>query len=448
MATGGSARRRVSRAPWRCRRPPWRRIRFREAIPSGCTACTGTPLAIKGLDGVIATSDGTALTGDKPLSEGDSYLATAYVPNPSEAELRAAEGQYDPRLASYTQLAIPGPPTIENAGPSALRPATTVQLPFRGRGSPSPETEAALEASPYGDAYRLATELASGAPTTFDAVNAIQDHLAGGYAYSENPPQSEYPLASFLFEDRIGYCQQFSGAMALMLRMVGIPARVASGFAPGSPDLDEDSVFQVEDLDAHSWVEVYFSGIGWVSFDPTPAASPAAGEFVDAAGAGAERGRLAEPEIRGGVLEESVRARRNADDSGGGSALWVLGAVALAIGAVAAVAICLRAARFRRLGPAGAVEAQVAELRGGLGRMGWPVRNGETLRALEGRLRRAGKPKSAGYLQGLRRRRYSGDGSAPPTLAARRELRRELTRTRGLRARLQGLVALPPGGPR
>jgi hypothetical protein len=67
---------------------------------------------------------------------------------------------------------------------------------------------------------------------------------------------------------------------------------------------------------------------------------------------------------------------------------------------------------------------------------------------LEGRLRRAGKPESAGYLADLRRRRFGGNGSAPPELAARSALRRELTKARGLRARLRGLLALPPGGPR
>jgi Transglutaminase-like superfamily/TgpA N-terminal domain len=418
------------------------------ALRSEFVISPGTPVAIDGLEARVSP-DGTAVTLDKPLSEGDTYLATAYVPNPSEEELRAADGEYDVQLAPYTELAIPGPPTIENAGPSALRPATTVQVPLRGRGPLNPENRALVEASPYGEAYRLATELTSGAPTTFDAVKAIEDHFGQGYAYSEDPPPSDFPLASFLFEDRIGYCQQFSGAMALMLRMVGIPARVASGFAPGSPDLDQDRVFQVEDFDAHSWVEVYFTDIGWVAFDPTPAASPASSQFINAATAGAAGNLRQEfPEIRGGLQEGNARTRgRDADDGGGGSALWVFGALALLAMIVTGGAIGLRAARFSRLDASGATEAQVRELRPGLGRMGWPVRDGETLRALEKRLQRAGKPKSAGYLAGLRRRRYGADGASPPTLAARRALRRELTHARGLHARLRGLLALPPGGP-
>ena len=121
---------------------------------------------------------------------------------------------------------------------------------------------------------RLAQRLAEGQPTTYDVVRAVQRHLRSEYTYSERPPRRDYPLAAFLFRDRIGYCQQFSGAMALMLRMLGIPARVAAGFTPGSYNA-ETKEYRVRDLDAHSWVEVWWSDIGWVPFDPTPSIAPA-----------------------------------------------------------------------------------------------------------------------------------------------------------------------------
>ena len=63
--------------------------------------------------------------------------------------------------------------------------------------------------------------------------------------------------------------------MALMLRMAGIPARVVSGFSPGVRDLEQRNEYKIRDLDAHSWVEVYFADIGWVTFDPTPPVAPA-----------------------------------------------------------------------------------------------------------------------------------------------------------------------------
>ncbi len=70
-------------------------------------------------------------------------------------------------------------------------------------------------------------------------------------------------------ETRSGYCQHFAGAMALMLRYLGIPARVAAGFASGTYSKDH---WTVTDHDAHAWVEVWFAGYGWLPFDPTPGA--------------------------------------------------------------------------------------------------------------------------------------------------------------------------------
>jgi transglutaminase-like putative cysteine protease len=81
------------------------------------------------------------------------------------------------------------------------------------------------------------------------------------FVYNERPPRRDVPLDAFLFEDREGYCQQFSGAMALMLRMAGVPARVASGFSPGVRDEVRDE-WVVRDYDAHSWVEAYLPGAG------------------------------------------------------------------------------------------------------------------------------------------------------------------------------------------
>jgi transglutaminase-like putative cysteine protease len=418
------------------------------ALRSEFVIAPGTPMALGDLTDATSTPDGTTLTQEEPLSEGDSYTVTSYVPDPSEEELRAADDSFSAALAPYTEVAVPGPPTVENAGPSVLRPAQTVQLPLRGYGDPSPATEQTLTSSPYAGVYDLARDLTAGQPTTFDAVTAIEDHLRTRYAYSENPPTSDFPLASFLFEDRVGYCQQFSGAMALMLRMVGIPSRVVSGFAPGSPDLDQDRVFQVEDFDAHSWVEVYFNDIGWVTFDPTPAASPAASQVGTAIAEDGQPGRIGVAPTQSGEDPGSALAAGDSDRSSGGSGLWILGAIVLATFVLGAALVAVRSARFRRLDPRLAADAQVRELRPGLGRLGWPVRDGETLLGLEWRLRRSGKPGAAGYLAELRRGRFADGSQAPPTLASRRTLRSELTKARGLRARLRGLLAIPPGGPR
>ena len=76
-----------------------------------------------------------------------------------------------------------------------------------------------------------------------------------------------------LLRTHAGYCQHFAGAAALLLRLAGVPARVVTGFATGQR-VGADR-YDVRDLDAHEWIEAYFPGVGWVPFNPTPAAAPA-----------------------------------------------------------------------------------------------------------------------------------------------------------------------------
>ena len=91
---------------------------------------------------------------------------------------------------------------------------------------------------------------------------------AAGFVYDEQPPAADGPpLVSFATRTRAGYCQHYAGAMAVMLRLLGIPARVAVGFTSGTR---KDDKWVVTDHEAHAWVEVWFAGQGWVPFDPTP----------------------------------------------------------------------------------------------------------------------------------------------------------------------------------
>src|SRR5207247_8905128 len=124
-----------------------------------------------------------------------------------------------------------------------------------------------LAHSAYGPIGALARRLTAHTSSEYGAVRAIERHLRTRYSYNESPPRRTLPLRAFLFRDRAGYCQQFSGAMALMLRTIGIPARVAAGFSPGVPN-QHGSGWLIRDLDAHSCVEVYFTGVGWVPFEP------------------------------------------------------------------------------------------------------------------------------------------------------------------------------------
>jgi hypothetical protein len=117
-----------------------------------------------------------------------------------------------------------------------------------------------------------ARSLTADKPTEFDKAVALNDlftNPANGFSYTLRtaPATSGDALADFLFRGKRGYCEQFASSMAVLLRSVDIPARVAVGFTPGYRDGDERVITT---QDAHAWVEAYFPGVGWTTFDPTP----------------------------------------------------------------------------------------------------------------------------------------------------------------------------------
>ena len=119
----------------------------------------------------------------------------------------------------------------------------------------------------------LAKQIAKNARTPFDKSLAIESYLRNRFTYTLNltGKPGDDPLAHFLFETRAGHCEYFASAMTIMLRTLGIPTREVNGFLPGEyNDLGGDYIVRASD--AHSWVEVYFPGLDWQTFDPTPAA--------------------------------------------------------------------------------------------------------------------------------------------------------------------------------
>ena len=119
---------------------------------------------------------------------------------------------------------------------------------------------------------RLAAQITSSASNDFDRAAAIENHLRMRFGYTLQLPQSKVkdPIANFLFERKQGHCEYFASAMAVMLRTLGIPSRVVNGFRSDEfNDLTGNYVIRAKD--AHSWVEAYFPGYGWQTFDPTPA---------------------------------------------------------------------------------------------------------------------------------------------------------------------------------
>jgi len=397
----------------------------------------------------VATASPGTFAFEDVLERGDSYAAEVYVPRPAGRALALAGTAYPQLSPTYRTLGIR---TTQRAQVRGLPFQADVRFaPFGSGGAPVVadreagayaygDATALLRDSQYARSWALARRLATRSRTPYEYARRILAHLGTGFAYSEAPPRHQVPLEGFLFGDRTGYCQHFSGAMALLLRMGGVPARVAGGFSPGSYSRKRRD-YVVRDIDAHSWVEAWFPGYGWVAFDPTPAASPARSQLVnlDLPRADAPTG-AAEQAQRGDVPEPGPRAGGDPGGSGGGGGLGLaLLALLLAL-AAAAGAATLAVVRARRAGPP-AADPQLDELRRALSRVGRPVAPGATLAALEDRLRLDGP--ACGYLRALRERRF-GYGAEGPTPAQRRELRRALARLGGRAGRARALWALPP----
>jgi transglutaminase-like putative cysteine protease len=237
----------------------------------------------------IATFSPGTWQADRELKAGDSYEIEFHAPRPNTLELSAASsgsrGQQGDALTSVLPLLRP---ELPDPG-TRSRPVTSVKLelrPFDVVGPPLAQNERrgteeagipALRNSPYWRTWQLAQRLKRGARTPYEFVRRVDNYLGKGFRYDERPAPvgpGEMPLEHFLFETKAGYCQHFSGAMALLLRFGGVPARVATGFSPGGFRTPPGE-WVVRDRDAHSWVEAWFDGIGWVTFDPTPTATPA-----------------------------------------------------------------------------------------------------------------------------------------------------------------------------
>ena len=118
---------------------------------------------------------------------------------------------------------------------------------------------------------QLAEEITQGLTTNYDKMKAIERYL-NSLTYTTKtiqPEEGKDFVDSFLFEQKEGYCTYFASAMAVMGRCLGIPTRYVEGFYVDYED-KEDSYYNVKNSDAHAWVEVYFNGIGWIPFEPTP----------------------------------------------------------------------------------------------------------------------------------------------------------------------------------
>ena len=256
---------------------------------------------------------------------------------------------------------------------------------------PSPEALGTADAVAPGDALRyleLPTDLPAeisavaqtwkadaGAVADYDVVLAIQDRLKESpfiYDPTVELRDDADTLAEFLTVTQAGFCQQFASAMAVMLRTLGIPARVAVGFTEGTEDEEGSGRYTISTDNLHSWVEVPFMGYGWLAFEPTPGRdNPVAATYQEPDQAPACRGIGCDPDRpRGGAANEDgaaptpsrvaiptpiADAGAGAGGGAGGGAnvrrllLWGAGPVALAaLAGIPLVRSWIRRRRLRR----------------------------------------------------------------------------------------------------
>ncbi|HAF62764.1 MAG TPA: hypothetical protein DCK95_10635 [Anaerolineaceae bacterium] len=169
-----------------------------------------------------------------PLGEKDSYQFTTFFPTRTYEKLQTAGKAYPARIKRiYLQL------------PDDFSPRIT----------------------------KLSEAITEGLDTDFAKALAITDYLRKTYRYSfevDDIPATLDPVFWFLFEEKSGFCNFYASAEVLMLRSIGIPARLGVGYAQGVV-IEKGKVFEIRSKDSHAWAEVYFPDFGWVIFEPTSA---------------------------------------------------------------------------------------------------------------------------------------------------------------------------------
>lgn len=232
--------------------------------------------------------------------------------------------------------------------PAALDQVPTDDLDARWTDLPDGMSETVLA-----EAERVVS--AAGAQTRYDQALALQQWFrnSGGFTYSLDAPDvTDRDAVEAFLTDRRGYCVQFASTMALMARALDIPARVAIGFLPG--EQVEPGRYEIRADDAHAWPELYFQGIGWVRFEPTPAtrtgsppswAIPQSDPAVPQPSAGPTEAAPLPPEER---TPGAAADRAPVVESVWDRAAEVAPQVLLALGGLAAAAVALSAPRLWR----------------------------------------------------------------------------------------------------
>jgi len=414
-----------------------------------------------GTEAPVADANGDVVVVPDSLRRNQRYTVWSYVPRPNPSELNEFRGDYRDEVARYLEVVYQ--PVPEWGTPNR----DTLMAVFFGA---SDEFEVnALES-----VYEAARGVTSAAQSPYEAAALLETWYreAGGFTYDEQPPAplgGTPALVDFVNETKRGYCQHYAGAMGLMLRLLGIPSRVAVGFTSGEYD-NGDKEWTVKDTNAHAWVEVWFPEFGWIPFDPTPgrgqltatyALSSGAFNAGDAAGIGfadrlegispaqaeALRARAERPNLEGtAVGTGSSGAIRVVRDRG--PSIFVLLALVLG-GAFAAIVVLKairRSARFATRDPRALASACRKDVVGFLADQGVELEPSATLPEIGAMLARFYSIDADRFVRDATVARFGPPAQAGEALRrARHELRqirRGLRRRLGVVSRVRGAASL------
>lgn len=224
--------------------------------------------------GLLPTTAGTESDWTLTLDDG---FQTSWLPTPyptRRISVATGDWRYDLRtldIASVDKLSTPGLQyQLTGFSPdySTLRMQQALLAPPEIR-----EPMTSVPGNRPSVITRIAQEVTAGATTDYDRMVLLQTWFrnTGGFSYSLQPAGGSgiSQLVRFLTTDKVGYCEQFAAAMAVLARSLGVPARVAVGFL--NPEKLPDGSYRYTSDDLHAWPEIYFSGSGWIRFEPTPA---------------------------------------------------------------------------------------------------------------------------------------------------------------------------------
>ena len=207
---------------------------------------------------------------DRPMQLRSATRSLFYEPN-SGTLLVSKEGlKRNDNYQIVSTIVVPSADTLRMSTSSSPPDDEYLQVP---------ENEEIARLQP------VVAEIIAGATGNYEKLLAIQDYFRNNFTYSLDVPASTSATATLEFLDRrTGYCEQFSSTFALFARLIGIPSRVAIGFTPGEQSpigTSNVQLFNVRSQHAHAWPEVWFDGIGWVLFEPTPGRGAPSADYTN-----------------------------------------------------------------------------------------------------------------------------------------------------------------------